>query len=239
MTITESYVRENPPMPGGAVRADLAVFVVAVGDIDYRADALAVLTDYFARNRVNLFVLNDGGGLNYYRQHPSWLKLLAHRYVSAEFILTWDLDLLPNGTEFSLPSHIDRTRINACWDSSLVFGHSPYRDTFRYNGGLLGIPRSEAAFMASIYDERGTNIECYPSWEQYHLNDELAARGYPVHELPNVFNLFEPCGGVRNHSEELLHAAVNTHYTGAAMGNRASLIRQHRERYFQRVNGGG
>lgn len=122
--------------------------------------------------------------------HPSWYKLLLHKHFNYnyDYVLCWDLDLLPvYKTSFNSILHeIDFNKFYAvqdtlCYvqdDKNFYYRMPGICDNFRWNCGLLGIPRCFSSQMESIY-----SAQCYsnrPSWEQYFLNDYFHGAEYKI-----------------------------------------------------------
>ena len=80
------------------------VLTFAIGNnIPYKEPALHILKDYFKHKGIPFTVIEQDPECNIRKAHPSWLKLLAHQIVpNEEFILCWDLDLLPTNANSTL-----------------------------------------------------------------------------------------------------------------------------------------
>lgn len=199
--------------------------VLNIGDLPYATYCLDVLRSYCDKYSYTLHVINENKAKAI---HPSWLKLLCHDLIKSDFILCWDLDLLPTATAKPIEPYIDYSRLNLCYDSSLLFGNNPFKH-FRYNCGLFGIPVSEAGFCKKIFTDNHPGNR--PSYEQYYVNDALAARGYPVNELPSIFNSLYPRPECDDRA--YFQKAWNKHYTwGVTKDIGLSLIIQHHAAYY-------
>lgn len=218
------------------------LFVIAVGDIAYKEDALYVIKNYFKNfNFVNIFVLEkDDETINHKKAHPSWLRLLHHKYIKNDhFTLSWDLDILPTKNSFKIFEHLDVNRLNMCLDNSVIVTNKDTQKTifynaylydqnylnFKYNAGLIGIPPKFRKFCEYVYDTHapGNNR---PSYEQYYFNDEIQKNNLNVNVLPLIFNGMYPPEGV---DDFLFNRSVNKHYTWGVMGkNKLQPIKNHR-----------
>lgn len=206
----------------------MRVVVISMGSVAYAKPAEEVLTDYFRRCDVPYAFLT-GTNLNYSNAHPSWLKLILHRIFDDDFIVAWDLDLLPRTPTVNIFPEFDTTRLNMCVDSSLLAGFPGFTSTFRYNGGLIGMPRSLSPWLASIYDNCAPGT--MPSYEQYYLNKFIHDDNISVNVLPNSYNTLMP----RNPAGKILwDAAINRHYTFGVMEEHAKtiMIQEHLREYF-------
>lgn len=163
-----------------------------VGDLPYASPALEILRHYFNRCGIPFKVVEDIRKFNTKKAHPSWLKLLVHRmFPNEEFILAWDLDLLPEKDAPNISDLLDKNSLNMVYDTSLVLGYPVFNpQTFKYNGGLIGIPKSLSNWIESIYDNNAPGT--YPSWEQYYLNDRIVFDGIKVNRLPDECNCLYP-----------------------------------------------
>jgi len=202
------------------------VMVLAVGDIFYKEDASKVLKDYFSRHSIPYhFVMETPLGIDLKKSHPSWWKLLAHSILPGyDFILCWDLDLLPRSPNVNVICDFDMKRLCFAWDSHAK--HKPnevWRPSFKYNGGLIGIPKEYAAFTTSVFDKHAPGE--WPSYEQYYLNDELEENAITICELPSDINVL--------YTFPKFEDARLQHYTYTEDAKHK--IKGHCERYFNPV----
>lgn len=211
----------------------MLICVLAVGAVPYGADAEAVLTDYFERHKQQYVFVKDLKDFNPKKAHPAWMKLVMHRmYPGHDFILNWDLDLLPvSPASPGIENALELDKVNAAVDSSLLSGCSGWNKMFRYNTGLLGIPASAAVWCESLYDLLAPGNR--PSYEQYYVNDAITAYHIDVAVIPQEFNTLYP----RNLAwQALWQKAVYKHYTFGPMpdaeNRRARAIKEHRQLYF-------
>lgn len=199
------------------------VCIFAVGNISYAADSRKVLDHYFARHGIDVrYVTSPPVHLGLRGTHPSWWKLLAHAILPGyDFILCWDLDLLPRTPDVRIVEHLDMTKLCLAWDScARHYPEEKFRPSFKYNGGLIGYPASARPFLEGVFQRYAPGI--YPSYEQYHLNDDIEAAAYPVHELPSDVNVI--------FSFPDFETARFQHYTGKAEAK--NYIKDHVRRYF-------
>ena len=199
----------------------IIVFIISVGDIEYSQYSEKILTRYFTNNCIDFMIVKNDY-INPKKAHPSWIKLLSHKYINDDrFILCWDLDLLPVNQEFNMFNHLDLSKINACIDTSLLQGCEGFNKNFRYNCGLIGIPYHERTFFEHVYEKHAPGV--YPSYEQYYVNDELVNVKKDVNVLPSIFNLHYP---INNEN------IANRHYTWGTYGSqKIELIKNHYEQF--------
>ena len=138
------------------------------------------LTKIFNKIDVPVFFVENLSH-NLPRAHASWYKLLLHKHHDYKYdsILSWDLDLLPVSVEaveniiFSISKNINKFYV--CKDTYLLknkieqFAELDVCKNFRWNCGLISIPKIAALMMEEIYLKNYTSTK--PSWEQYHLAD--------------------------------------------------------------------
>jgi len=164
--------------------------VLAVGNMDYKADAMEILRHYFTLHSIpHTFIEQIPAILNVRGSHPSWWKLLAHSILPGyDYIICWDLDLLPKSPHVEVMKDFDMTSLCFAWDShAKAYPNDKFLPSFKYNGGIIGIPSSFAEFTTNVF--RSYAPGTYPSCEQYYLNEELQQQSIPVHELPADINV--------------------------------------------------
>jgi hypothetical protein len=164
--------------------------VLAVGNIAYKADALEILRHYFTLHSIPYtFIEQVPTNVDLMGSHPSWWKLLAHSILPGyDYIICWDLDLLPRSPDVEVMKDFDMTSMCLAWDSDAKANpDNKFLPSFKYNGGLIGIPSSFAAFTTSVFRTHAPGT--YPSYEQYYLNEELQRQSIPVHELSTDINV--------------------------------------------------
>lgn len=206
---------------------NVRVVVIDVGGLPYSEAATAVLQHYFGHKNIPLSFIKENP---YPNVHPSWLKLLVHRQFKEEFIITWDLDLLPVIPFVTL--EWDYAKLNLAWDSSLLVGVRPYNRHFKYNCGLIGIPKTAASWLEEVFEKNipGT----LPSYEQYYVNNYIAEHNVSVKELPNSYNTLYIKS---DKGQALWKNALCRHYTHGMMDllERKKMIQQHADNYFSYV----
>jgi hypothetical protein len=211
----------------------MTIFVIDInsGYGEYSIPLIKMLCDF---NSIDLYVLKNDIPENIYQKHPSWLKLFCHDLVDDEFIICWDLDLLPI-KPFKLNKLFDLEKINAGYDWSLYddskgdFTNQGFNHKFRYNCGLIGIPKNYSNFFKSIYDlSLNSN---YPSYEQYHVNDKIFDTNQDINVLNPKINYFL-------RFENLGDDVLSVHYTWKIKSNehRKELIKLHYQTYKNNFN---
>jgi hypothetical protein len=142
--------------------------ILSIGSITYKEDALAVLSHYFKSHNIEYHVIeNAPPTIDVRGSHPSWWKLLAHSILPGyDFILCWDLDLLPNNPDVNIIDEFNMNLICLSWDSHAKhYPNDKFLPSFKYNGGLLGIPKSYKDTLESIFKRYAPGI--YPSYKAY------------------------------------------------------------------------
>lgn len=203
------------------------VMVLSVGEISYKEDAILVLTHYFKKHEIPcVFIEEAPKGIDVRESHPSWWKLLAHRILPGyDFILCWDLDLLPSRPDTKVIDDFDMDKLCMAWDSCAKhYPQDRFRESFKYNGGLLGIPKGLSWFTERVFDESAPGT--FPSYEQYYLNDSIDAMGIAVHVLPEDINVL--------FAFPEFETARLKHYTYHRRAK--DYIEVHREEYFTIVD---
>lgn len=213
----------------------MTALVINVGNVPYAEDSLAVLRDFFEWNEIPLVVVDQDLPQNYHRAHPSWLKMFCHELIDDDFILCWDLDLLPDHRynvreAFSVRND---TKFHIGIEMGLLygFGMDRFGPSFKYNCGLMGVPKSFGPVFRYIYDHYGHNPLGREAWEQLYVND------YLVHNQTDI-QIFKPEYNCSiSPRREFLPYVKNKHYTYGVMdvGIRTELIKQHRHDYFARL----
>ena len=204
--------------------------ILCVGDIFYAPDAKDVISDYFKRKNIEYFFIDKAPeNIDTRGAHPAWFKLFAHSILPGyDFIITWDLDLLPRTHNVDVIEEFDKTKFCIARDSGLV--HHPeiavnFPPSFKYNTGLMGIPAKYKDFTENIFFKHAPGNS--PVWEQDFVNMELDNQNIDVCVLSdslNTFHAFEPA----------CYKSKLTHYT---WGNDAKYkISNHRRKYFEHVS---
>lgn len=208
---------------------DILAFIIAIGDIPYKEDSKEILIDYFKFNNIKYFFLEENPIQNIKTAHPSWLKLISHRiYKTDNFILCWDLDLLPINNKKNIRDVLDINKLNMCYDSSVLLTSFKFTPNFKYNGGLIGIPNKYRQNLEDIYNKYAPGI--FPSFEQYYLNEEIASQNIEVNVLDSIWNSHFPIKGC---SDIYFKNAFNKHYTWGVNDSEKFLeIKKHKEIYF-------
>jgi len=201
----------------------LCVVVIAIGEPFYKEHALPVLKHYFSKNEIEYRIVEGSlEGTEHENVHPSWLKLLVHRmFPEYDYIITMDLDLLPANPDVKFIHEFDMNKLSLCYDCHIK--HIPsdaFLKTFKYNCGLIGIPKSMAPFVEGVFDKHAPGK--YPAWEQYHFNDEIVEQGIEIHQMPDDINCFY-------YFPESKRARL-VHYTDR---RGKTFVEMHAEKYFR------
>lgn len=206
----------------------MLISVLAVGNPSYKKDSISVLKDYFDRNGFRYNFIETVPSIDTKDSHPSWWKLVCHRiYDNEDYILNWDLDLLPTNKDTKFHELIDFTKLGMAWDvQARYFPNDRFNSNFRYNGGLIGIPKIMSQFTENIFDTYAPGTR--PSYEQYYLNDEIVKNNIDIFELPDDCNFL-----YRDNTSELLQKFYSARFKHYSCHNREKLISIHRENYFR------
>ena len=186
-----------------------------------------VAMNYFKKHNIETFVLEK----NDFGVDPSWLKLKCFDYVDDDFILCWDIDLLPRRSCPSIVGDLNFSKINLVVDSILYTKSAtipPIAPYHRYNCGLMGIPKTYRPLLERVFLEAKTSK--LPSYEQYPMNLELSNNQYrDVHELDKTWNCIFHFPG----KDSFMSSAKAIHYTGdRTSGIREDLIKMHHRLYL-------
>ena len=207
--------------PTSSTEYKWCVVVFAHGDIFYAPDSKRVLEDYFKFNGIPYYFVTEKPSFDTKDAHPSWWKLKVHSMFPVyDFIITWDLDLLPRSRDVKVIHEFDMTKLCMVRDSSVPDTENGYSPC-KYNGGLIGIPKTFQAFMENIFDR------CAPGgfndgWEQGHLNQAIYECNIQLYELPRKLN------GL--YSTQYFQDALLQHYTHG--DNAKYKISEHHTMYF-------
>jgi hypothetical protein len=204
--------------------------VIAIGDIFYKADAKEVLVHYFEKHEIP-YVFIEEHPRDIKKIDPSWLKMICHRILPGyDTIICWDLDLLPASPDVKVMDDFDLNKLCLARDGLATLMSKagrilPYCPDFKYNGGLICVPKRFKINVELIFDVFAPGG--LPWWEQCYLNNIIAEYNLPIHELPSDINVF--------YSLENFNTARLKHYT---FGNGAKQsIAKHRRDYFSDVSG--
>lgn len=168
----------------------MKVVTIANGNIPYKETSIELLTKYFKKKNIEFIVLTENK-FNYNNVHPSWWKCHVHKLFNDNFIVTWDLDMIPVNFEYDLNVIFDKTKLNMTYDSGTIFDKTYFNEYFKYNCGFMGIPKSESDFIEEVYDKH--SLGYYGSWEQYYVNDEIYFQNKDLKIIPFEYNfLFLP-----------------------------------------------
>jgi len=174
--------------------------------------------------------------------HPSWYKLKAFDYIDDDFVLSWDLDLLPKKNAESIIPFLNYNKINLAIDTAVILKNLNFLNEqkyFRYNCGLMGIPRSFKSFCDDVFEYSKNKIPSldFPNpspTEQDIINQKLYETNFKdVHEIESKFNTL-----YYTEKENLINIvkAKCIHYTSYFLQDnpfRKTLIAKHCQTYFQ------
>lgn len=199
----------------------MKLVAINVGDVQYAQYSLPFIEKICKKNDIDFVCLTKNLSQNCYNLHPSWLKLFLHDLFDDEFIISWDLDLVPCKL-YDLKQYFDTTKLNFVYDSSYIYDNHSFNGKFKYNCGLIGIPKKHAEQLKSIYTSKGLN-SLYPSYEQYHVNDWIYDNDIPVHIMPEKLNC------MKRNDRDFPEDTLNKHYTYAVpnIETKITLIKQH------------
>lgn len=211
------------------------IFISAVNkensNFSYAEDALAVMNDYTNKRRIPLYICNKNQeSLSIsIPDHPSWYQLMAHKITGYQFdfILAWNLDLLPVSSKTDVFNFIDKSKICLYREFN---GDKPSFPYFKYNCGLIGMPLNSAGFFEDIYNRYCSNPNKWPSYEQYYVNQEIGEKNIDVFEMPEKFNHFYN-KNVLNTDYECIHYTCNVGHH-----EKQVYIAEHKKRYFEIEN---
>jgi hypothetical protein len=210
----------------------MLIVVFNIGNLSYSEPAIEILSDYFNKYNLKYEIVTDVSKFNVKNAHPSWMKMLSYKmFPDNDFIFNWDLDLLPLNSTPNIEDYTDFSKLNMCYDSSVVLGYEVYNPkTFKYNGGLIGVPKSLGKWCENIYNQYAPGT--YPSYEQYYLNDEICKDHIDVNRLPDKLNTLYP---KQQDGWDLWNKSFIRHYSFGGFQNPPSMfetISKHREEYF-------
>ena len=209
----------------------MTLFCINVGNLEYSKYSLPLIKKLCEYNDIKLFVLDEDVEANIHKAHPSWLKLLCHSLIDDEFILCWDADLIP-ARLYKFDKLINFDKINACYDQSYVRDGFTFNGKFKYNCGLIGIPKKYKTFMEDIYHNKSANTR-YPSYEQYHVNDALYDNNISIHNLDTSLNMMYDGSEILENNSN-----YNIHYTWKIKSeqHRLDLVRNHNKLFYNKLN---
>jgi len=203
----------------------ICIMVLSIGNIDYKIYSKPILIDYFESCNIEYKFIEDlPKNIDTRNAHPSWFKLLAHKILPGyDFIICWDLDLLPKNKNVKVLDDFNFNKICMVWDTSLrVNPNNKFSPNFKYNGGLIGIPKFYSTFTENVFGKFAPNLYNWPSYEQYYLNEYIFQQKIDIHELPDDINYLYSC--------PLFNDARLQHYTYGI--NAKSKIKDHYNNYF-------
>lgn len=162
------------------------VAVINIGSCDYANYSIPLIRKLCDYNNVNFHVISKDISQNVCNAHPSWLKAFLHDEIDSDFIIAWDADLIPT-CYYHFEEYFDKTRLNLGYDAAYSRHNWDYNGKFKYNCGLIGIPKEFSVIFKGLYDKHAA-ANLYPSWEQYHVNDYIHDNNIEINLLPDVLN---------------------------------------------------
>ena len=211
----------------------MEVILISVGDLPYSKYSIPLIQSLCDYNQVKLHVITADLPQNINRSHPAWLKLFCHDICDSDFVIVWDCDLVPTRL-YNLYDYFDMTKINMAYDGMYIRTGNFFNHKFKYNSGLIGIPKTYSQQVQQIYYKYSKD-STYPSWEQYHLNDTIYDENWPIHVLDNVINCMDYMNYVNPNSTA---NALNLHYTSHWVDgveikiDRTKMIKDHYDKYL-------
>lgn len=169
----------------------LTFYVVREGSCPWSGPYEAAIEEYCAKWGHNLFFSSTRD------QHgPAWHKLKAFEYVSADYLVIMDLDMMPMPWAPNLADHLRYDCLSIVRDRECVRRspatvqlaelHGYNMDDIVWNTGLVGVPRGKAYFLQWVWDAYAVDRECW--YEQALFNELLVKRGEMINELDTRFN---------------------------------------------------
>lgn len=212
----------------------MTVFMVSIGNEKMNKLSLEILSNYFKKHGIKYFILTD----RLYDRAPVWYKLKCFDHINDDFVLSWDLDLLPKKGIDSIVSYLNTSKINLAVDTSLMLSTPPLTllEFFRYNCGLIGIPRTYKPVFDMLYKE--PEVRSSPLYEKLKpgepneqdiINEYLFKNNYKdVHEIDSRWNTLYY---IQGNAVPILRAKA-IHYTSPFIKNKLPLIEKHFKTYF-------
>jgi hypothetical protein len=202
------------------------IMVTAIGKNAWVSSAISyawpVIKKYFEDNGHNVYLIQNTP-FDSEVLHPSWLWLKCHEILLGyDYILTWNLDILPVKFEDDIFKYLDQTMVGAVMEDPSVHGIFPH---FKYNCGMVGVPKSYSGFFSDVYQKWNKNPNSWPSYEQYYVNQEIGERNIPIYSIPQKYAWFF---NSPNYKE-----ATCWHYTSTVQKDGIeNLFKQHYEGVF-------
>jgi hypothetical protein len=202
------------------------VMVTAIGKNEWITSAIQyawpIIKEYFEGNGHNVQLIRSSPFDNEV-QHPSWLWLKCHEILPTyEYILTWNLDILPVVFKDDIFKILDMNLLGAVVEDSSIHYTFPH---FKYNCGLVGVPNNYKDFCAEVYAKWIRNPNSWPSYEQYYVNMEIGERKINVFEIPKKYAWY--------YNSPNYETASCWHYTNTISKNKVTnLFKKHYERIF-------
>lgn len=203
----------------------MKLLTINIGNLSYAKYSIPFIKKLCDTNDIEFVCLNEDIKQNSYKIHPSWLKLFSHDLYEDDFIIWWDLDLIPCRM-YNLREYFDVTKLNFSYDSSYIADNFVFNGKFKYNCGLAGVPKSYSEQLKNIYFKNGDNAT-YPSYEQYYVNDWIYDNNIEINLLPEKLNC------MKRHITVFPEDTLNMHYSHH---ERHRLIQEHYNKYKDILN---
>lgn len=188
----------------------MKLIVINVGETKYSDFSIPFIEKLCKKNDLEFIIIDKDVKENYYNLHPAWIKLLLHELYEDDFIISWDLDLVPCKM-YDLKSYFDTSKLNLAYDGTFIYdNHSFINGKFKYNTGLIGIPKIYSKAFKNIYDISGKD-PTYPSYEQYYINDWIYDNKVPVNRLVDELNV------MKRSDMDFPDNTLNKHYTHSTL----------------------
>ena len=206
-----------------SIRVTVFVINIIQNDVVMHNRCQTILSDYFTKHKIKVRFLTR----NDYSVHPSWLKLKCFDYIEDDFVLCWDLDLLPKRNSPSIEPLLNINKINLALDSCIVNRVNTLQSN-KYNCGLIGIPKTYKPLIEQIFDS--TSDKMSAPWEQAPINEAVAKNNFiDVHELDENWNKLYYCNGLLKCCSEGIKAI---HYADLDPESRHASVALHYKQYF-------
>ncbi len=153
--------------------SELLVWVTKRGNLEWSRFTEPYIRYYCERHGYNL-VFADVNHIH--NVATSWTKCKAFKHTTAPFILFMDLDIFPLPNAPAIHEDLCAGTLNLVVDEYLVgsYGRAKERQynlpdgSMRFNCGLMGIPRTYATWLESVYERRDQDRDLW--WEQSEIN---------------------------------------------------------------------
>jgi len=157
-----------------------AIFVPADNNLEYYKYTFPFIENYAKKYKYDLHFQKK----SIPESPASWLKLICHRYINADFIVCMDADIIPLLNACSFENDFVFDKLNLCVDAIIYKKEKRYDNNLWYNCGLIGISSNYFELFDSLF-EKNKYILC---WEQFPVNNEIFDKKIPVNVLSDKWN---------------------------------------------------